>query len=77
MDFDVDAEESVASVESYESARCERSRFLGRNFASPPTDLEGEAGVLALSPKSVVERTGVRPSTGARRSSSSSPSSEE
>ena len=71
----VDAEESVVSVESHESAREDWSRFLGKNLESPPTDFEEGVGVLALPPKSATEAVGVMPSTGARRSSSSSSSS--
>lgn len=70
----VDAGESVRSVGSGEAARY--SRF-GKSLASPPGDSEGVVGVLALSPESVVGGTGVRPSTGARRSPSESPSSSE
>ena len=73
----VDVEESVARVESYESARSDWRRFRGKNFANPPTDFERTVGVLSLSPESVVEAVGVRPSTGAMRSSSSSSSSSE
>jgi hypothetical protein len=73
----VDAGESVRSVGSGEGARYDRSRFTGKSLASPPGDSEGGVGVLALSPESVVGGTGVRPSTGARRSPSESPSSSE
>ena len=73
----VDAEESVVSVESDESMRCDWFRFPGKNFASPPTDLGGIVGGLSLFPAFVVGVVEVRPSTGARRSSSSSSSSSE
>ena len=70
--LETDAEESV-SVESDESVRYDWSRFPGRNFASLPADLEA-TGVFSPSAAGVA---GVRPSTGARRSSSSPSSSSE
>lgn len=66
--LELDAEESVVSVESDESTRCDWAR-LGKSFARPPTDL-GE-GVGVLSPPAVGV-TGVRPSAGSSSSSSSS-----
>lgn len=72
-ELEIDAEESVA-VESVESTRCAWSRFPGKNFASPPTDLGEAVGVFSASNVGV---TGVKPPTGARRSSSSSSSSSE
>ena len=77
MGLGVDAEESVVSVESDESKRCDCCLFTGKNFASPPTGFEGRVGGLFLSPISVAGVVGVRPSTGAKRSSSSESSSSE
>lgn len=73
----VDAEESVTRVDSPESIRCDCCRFPEKSLASAATGFEGGVGVLSLSPTSIVGVVGVRPSTGARRSSSSLSSSSE
>ena len=68
----MDVEDSVVSVESDESTRCDRPR-LGKSFLSAPTDLGEGVGVLSAS---IVGVAGVK-SMRSTSSTSSSSSSED
>lgn len=65
----VEAEESVASVDSNDSVRGDCCRFPGNNLARAPVGFEEGVGVATLSSNSVTKTVGVRSPVGTGSSS--------